>query len=196
MAEESLSIEIAVSRRGRHGASENGNFAIDLTAVANSSNRVFVPVDPAPKPTRSDRWSYACRARHVCSHSLEAANCAELLIGAPCALCGSLPAPRADDRRGGDREIPAGRRHRALWRAGGDRRTDGVSGIAGCALDDGLDPADGWRRGQIDLRLVVPVLIKAENARRPTLHEDERQARCQRPDVAALLVLAVQRYAG
>ena len=56
------------------------------------------------------------------------------------------------DRRGGDREIPAGSRHRALRRAGRDRRTDGVSGIAGRPLDDGLDAADGWRRGQIDLR--------------------------------------------
>ena len=48
-------------------------------------------------------------------------------------------------------KFPQGSRHRALWRAGGDRRADGVPGLARRALDDGLDAAHGRRRGQIDL---------------------------------------------
>lgn len=63
----------------------------------------------------------------------------------------ALGAAAQHDSRGSDREIPAGSRHRTLWRAGGDRRTDGLSGIAACPLDDGRDVADGWRRGQIGL---------------------------------------------
>ena len=57
----------------------------------------------------------------------------------------ALGAAAQYDGRGGDREIPAGSRHRTLWRAGGDRRIDGVSGIAGRPLDDRLDASHGRR---------------------------------------------------
>jgi NAD(P)-dependent dehydrogenase (short-subunit alcohol dehydrogenase family) len=43
-----------------------------------------------------------------------------------------------------------------IARYGGDRRTDGLSSVAGRPLDDGLDAADGWRRGQIGLRPAGP----------------------------------------
>ena len=46
----------------------------------------------------------------------------------------------------------------ALWRSGGNRRVDGLPGIAGRPLDDRLDPAHGWRRGEIVLREATPEL--------------------------------------
>jgi 3-oxoacyl-[acyl-carrier protein] reductase len=67
-------------------------------------------------------------------------------------------------------------RHRALWRTGGDRRTDGLPGIAGRPLDDRLDAADGWRRGQIGLRLGMPELVKAEDVHHPKAACMERAA--------------------
>lgn len=36
-----------------------------------------------------------------------------------------------------------------------NRRTDGIPGVAGSALDDRLDASDGWRRGQVDLRPIA-----------------------------------------
>ena len=41
--------------------------------------------------------------------------------------------------------FPEGSRHRALWRAGRDRRADGVPRLAGRPLDDRLDLAHGRR---------------------------------------------------
>jgi NAD(P)-dependent dehydrogenase (short-subunit alcohol dehydrogenase family) len=40
---------------------------------------------------------------------------------------------------------------RRLRPAGRDRRPDGVSRVAGGAVDDGLDHPHGWRRGQVNL---------------------------------------------
>ena len=60
------------------------------------------------------------------------------------------------DGRGGDSQFPEGSRHRALWRAGGDRGADGVPRVARRALDDRLDAPHGRRRGEVDL--TVPPL--------------------------------------
>ncbi len=54
-------------------------------------------------------------------------------------------------RRRSDREVPNGRRHRALRRAGGDRRVDGVPGVTGCPVDDRHDAAHGRRRSEVGL---------------------------------------------
>ena len=47
------------------------------------------------------------------------------------------PAPQ-DDSRGGHGQVSQGGRHRPVRHARGDRRTDGIPGVAGCSLDDGL----------------------------------------------------------
>ena len=47
--------------------------------------------------------------------------------------------------------FPQGGRHRAVRRAGGNRRADGIPGVARRPLDDRLDPSHGWRRGEVDL---------------------------------------------
>ena len=63
----------------------------------------------------------------------------------------ALGAAARHDGRGSDSQLPEGSRNRALWRAGGNRRADGVPGVARRALDDRLDPAHGRRRGEVDL---------------------------------------------
>jgi 3-oxoacyl-[acyl-carrier protein] reductase len=63
----------------------------------------------------------------------------------------ALGAPAQHDRGRGDGQLPEGGRHCPLRRAGGDRRADGLFGLAGRALDDRLDPAHGRRRGEVDL---------------------------------------------
>ncbi len=68
---------------------------------------------------------------------------------------------------GGNGQLPEGSGYRALWRAGGNRRTDGIPGIAGRTLDDRLDAPDGWRRGQVDLRFSRPRRDAALNAAAP-----------------------------
>ena len=48
-------------------------------------------------------------------------------------------------------KFPEGGRHRPLRQTRGDRRTDGVSGVAGRPLDDRFDTADGRRGSEVDL---------------------------------------------
>ena len=63
----------------------------------------------------------------------------------------ALGAAARHDGGGGDGQLPEGGRHRALWRAGGDRRADGVPRVARRPLDDRLDASHGRRRGEVDL---------------------------------------------
>ena len=51
----------------------------------------------------------------------------------------------------GDGQLPERSRHRAVWRAGGDRGADGLPGLDRRALDDRFDASHGWRRGEVDL---------------------------------------------
>ncbi len=69
----------------------------------------------------------------------------------PALLSPALGAAARHDGGGGDGQLPEGGRHRPLRRAGGDRRADGVPGVARRALDDRLDASHGRRRGEVDL---------------------------------------------
>jgi NAD(P)-dependent dehydrogenase (short-subunit alcohol dehydrogenase family) len=65
-------------------------------------------------------------------------------------------APLHNNGRGGDGQFPKGSGDRPLRRAGGDCRADGFPSVARRPLDDGLDPAYGRRRSEIDL-IMLPL---------------------------------------
>src|ERR1700723_748858 len=80
-------------------------------------------------------------------------------------------------------EISRASRQHTLWKAGGDRRADGLSGIPGSEMDDRNLCAYGWRRNQSHLspnHLQTLTLkdTRNENMENRDSHRFHRVVRC------------------